>query len=127
MSTAFLGKIVVTAFLLPIRYISLLFDVKFPQSVCFLYTLFVDASGLFYILILIEICMVKFWIRFVWRAVRPINDKFICFSLTVINIFMSLFWAFLATMGGSGNKYAPLILDKITAFEVFGQSKPVKL
>ena len=127
MSTAFLVKIVVHAFLLPITYISLLFDVKFPQSVCFFYTLVSDAAGLFYILIVIEICMVKYWIRFVWRAIRPLDDSFVCLSLTVINIFMSPFWAFLTTMGGNGNKYGPIILDKITEMEVFGQSKPVKM
>ena len=127
MTTAFLGKIVVNAFNLPILYICLLFDVNFPESVFFFYTLFADVLGYFYLLIVIEICTVKYWIRFVWRAIRPIDDKFVCFSLTVIDIFMSLFWSFLTTMGGNGYKYGPLILDKITDFEVFGQTKPVKM
>ena len=127
MTIAFLGKTVVNTFTLPILYISLLFDVNFQEPVFIFFTVLSDALGYFYILVVIEICAVKYWIRFVWRAIRPIDDKFFCFSLTVINIFISLYWSFLTYMGGHGFRYAPMILDKVTAFELFGQSKPVKM
>ena len=46
--------------------------------------------------------MVKYWMKFVCRTVLPIDDQFVVTTLTIINIFVGLFFAALRLQSGGG-------------------------
>ena len=48
---------------------------------------------IFYLLLIMQICIVRFWIEFIWKSIRSINDSFVMVCITVIDIFISFIFS----------------------------------
>ena len=48
---------------------------------------------IFYLLLIMQICIVRFWIEFIWKSIRSINDSLVMACITVINTFLSFIFA----------------------------------
>ena len=73
--------------------ISALFDIRYPFFIAYIYQLFRFFSIIFYFLLIIQTCAIRFWIEFVWKSIRSINDSFVMVCITVINTFLSFILA----------------------------------
>ena len=78
-----------------IAFVSFVFDIRFPLYFGQLKTFVENALQFSEILLGIEVCWIKYWITFVWKSVHPIDDQFVVTCIAIINIFLSLFIAFL--------------------------------
>ena len=69
--------------------ISALFDIHYPFFIAYIYQLLKVFSIIFYFLLIIQTCIIRFWIEFIWKSVRSINDSFVMVCITVSNTFLS--------------------------------------
>ena len=69
--------------------ISALFDTHYPFFIAYIYQLSKVFSIIFYFLLIIQTCIIRFWIEFIWKSVRSINDSFVMVCITVSNTFLS--------------------------------------
>ena len=71
----------------------LVFEVQVSKvTICFCQILMI--FGQFFILfIIIESFLIRYWTKFVWKSVQPIDDKFIINFLAIFNSFISLLFA----------------------------------
>ena len=69
--------------------ISALFDIHYPFFIAYIYQLFRIFSIAFYFLLIIQTCIIRFLIEFIWKSVRSINDSFVMLCITVINTLLS--------------------------------------
>ena len=75
---------------LNILSISTLLDISYPFFIAYIYQLIKNACGIFFFLLLIQTCIFRFWIEFVWKSIRSINDNFVMFYITVMNSLVSI-------------------------------------
>ena len=73
--------------------ISALFDICYPFFIAYIYQLFRIFSFIFYFLLIIQTCIIRFWIEFIWKSIRSIKDSFVMVCITVINTFLSFIFA----------------------------------
>lgn len=72
-----------------IAFVSFVFDIRFPMIVGqfkVLLELTLDFSLVF---LCAEICLIKYWMAFVWKSVRPIDDVFVVTCINIVNTFLS--------------------------------------
>lgn len=67
----------------------------------------------FYLLSLIEICLVKYWLKYVRKRLICMDENFFVTSLTIINIMVSISFSFAKIMLG----------ERIQSSEVEGNNK----
>ena len=78
----------------------LVLEVKMPLGIIIACHL-IGIAGVFSILfILMESVLIQYWTEFVWKTVKPINDKFVIVWLTMVNIFISSFLSILTILTG---------------------------
>ena len=70
--------------------ISTLLDISYPFFVVYIYQLIRCMSRFFLSLLLIQTCIFRFWVDFVWKSIRSINDNFVMFYITVMNSLVSI-------------------------------------
>ena len=70
--------------------ISTLFDLSYPFFIVYIYQLMLNMNRIFFLLLLIQTCIIRFWIEFVWKSIRSINDNFVMFYITVMNSLVSI-------------------------------------
>ena len=73
--------------------ISTLLDISYPFFIAYIYQLIKNQCRIFLFLLLIQTCIFRFWIEFVWKSIRSINDSFVMVCITVINTFLSFILA----------------------------------
>ena len=73
--------------------ISALFDICYPFFIAYIYQLFRLFCIIFSFLLIIQTCAIRFWIEFVWKSIRSINDSFVMVCITVINTSLSFILA----------------------------------
>ena len=73
--------------------ISALFDIHYPFFIAYIYQIIRIFSVIFCNLLIIQTCIIRFWIEFIWKSVRSINDSFVMVCITVINTFLSFIFA----------------------------------
>ena len=73
--------------------ISALFDICYPFFIAYIYLLIRIFSIVFYVLLIIQTCIIRFLIEFIWKSVRSINDSIVTFFITVINTLLSFILA----------------------------------
>ena len=66
-----------------------LFDIHYPFFIAYIYQLFQLFTIGFYFLLIIQTCIIRFWIEFIWKSIRSINDSFVMVCITVINTLLS--------------------------------------
>ena len=70
--------------------ISTLFDISYPFFIVYIYQLMLNMNRIFFLLLLIQTCIIRFWIEFVWKSTRSIDDNFVMVYITVMNTLLSL-------------------------------------
>ena len=70
--------------------ISTLLDIRYPFFIVYLYQSIRNMSRIFFSLLLIQTCIFRFWIEFVWKSIRSINDNFVMFYITLMNSLVSI-------------------------------------
>ena len=73
--------------------ISALFDICYPFFIAYIYQLIRIFSIVFYVLLIIQTCIIRFLIEFIWKSVRSINDSIVMLCITVINTLLSFILA----------------------------------
>ena len=73
--------------------ISALFDICYPFFIAYIFQLIRVFSIVFYVLLIIQTCIIRFLIEFIWKSVRSINDSIVMLSITVINTLLSFILA----------------------------------
>ena len=66
-------------------FISVLFDISYPFFLVYIYHLFRIFTLVFYVLLIFQICIMRFLIEFIWKSVRSINDSIVMPCITIIN------------------------------------------
>ena len=78
----------------------LVLEVKMPLGVIIICH-YIGIAGVFSILFIIfESVLILYWMEFVWKTVKPIDDKFVIVWLTLVNIFISSFLSILTILTG---------------------------
>ena len=81
---------------------SALFDLQFPYFVVYIYK-FIRIFTLFFILfVAIQSCLIRYWIEFVWKSVKAIDDKLIMVFIRVNTVFQSMIFAFMFVWNAGG-------------------------
>ena len=70
--------------------ISTLLDISYPFFIVYNYQLIGKMCSIFFLLLLIQTCFIRFWIEFVWKSTRCINDNFVMVYITVMNSLVSI-------------------------------------
>ena len=70
--------------------ISTLFDISYPFFIVYIYQLMLNMNRIFFLLLLIQTCIIRFWIEFVWKSTRSINDHFVMVYIRVMNTLVSI-------------------------------------
>ena len=84
--------------------ISALFDIHYPFFISYIYQLIRFFSITFYFLLVIQTCIIRLWIEFVWKSIRSINDSFAIVCITGINTLLSFIFAAGLIWNGEGWK-----------------------
>ena len=84
--------------------ISTLLDICYPFFIVYIYQLIRSMCRIFLFLLLIQTCIFRFWIEFVWKSIRSINDSFAIVCITVINTLLSFIFAAGLIWNGEGWK-----------------------
>ena len=84
--------------------ISTLLDISYPFFVVYIYQLIRCMSRFFLSLLLIQTCIFRFWVEFVWKSIRSINDSFAINCITGINTLLSFIFAAGLIWNGEGWK-----------------------
>ena len=81
---------------------SALFDLQFPYFLVYIYK-FIRIFTLFFILfVAIQSCLIRYWIEFVWKSVKAIDDKLIMVFIRVNTVFQSMIFAFMFVWNAGG-------------------------
>ena len=81
---------------------SALFDLQFPYFLVYIYK-FIRIFTLFFILfVAIQSCLIRYWIEFVWKSVKAIDDKLIMVFISVNTVFQSMIFAFMFVWNAGG-------------------------
>ena len=81
---------------------SALFDLQFPYFLVYIYK-FIRIFTLFFILfVAIQSCLIRYWIEFVWKSVKAIEDKLIMVFIRVNTAFQSMIFAFMFVWNAGG-------------------------
>ena len=68
-----------------IKSVSFVFEIDMPTCINYL-QIFIGVFAWGFILqTLLEYCLLKYWVEFVWKSVRPIDDQFISIFLYLLN------------------------------------------
>ena len=81
---------------------SALFDLQFPYFLVYIYK-FIRIFTLFFILfVVIQSCLIRYWIEFVWKSVKAIDDKLIMVFIRVNTVFQSMIFALMFVWNAGG-------------------------
>ena len=84
--------------------ISTLFDISYPFFIVYIYQLMLNMNRIFFLLLLIQTCIIRFWIEFVWKSTRSINDHFVMVYIRVMNTLVSIALAAGGILNAEGMK-----------------------
>ena len=76
-----------------INTIEILFEISLPRIIQEFYTWETNFMLTYFALTLLEIWTIKFWLKFIRKRMIVMNESFMVFSLTFINIMISTLWA----------------------------------
>ena len=86
-----------------IQAFEIIFDLEYPKFVAHLNAFLQIQPNNFAVLTLLEIIAIKFWFKFIQKKVLAMNDEFLTFSLTFINLFISSIFTLVKIILGDGD------------------------
>ena len=81
---------------------SALFDLQFPYFLVYIYK-FIRIFTLFFILfVAIQSCLIRYWIEFVWKSVKAIDDNMIMAFIRGNTALQSMIFALMSVWNAGG-------------------------
>ena len=110
--------------ILTIRTILTVFDLTLPLNISYFF-LFCECLSIFYnLLTIIEISWLKYFYKFVWKSVRPLDEGFVVSCFTLNNIIFGALLTIAWIMSGSGKKWLMKVADPLEWHITFWISDP---
>ena len=81
---------------------SALFDLQFPYFVVYIFGLIRIFTFFFVLFLAIQSCLIRYWIEFVWKSVKAIDDKLIMAFIRGNTAFQSMIFAFMFVWNAGG-------------------------
>ena len=78
------------------------FDVRFPLWIGYAQFIIVHFNILFIIFTFLECIVLKYWMKFVCKTILPIDTQFVVTTLTITNLIIGSFLAFVRLQSGGG-------------------------
>ena len=83
----------------------LVLEVQMPMGIIYVCHFIRTASSFFLMFIIFESVLIRYWTEFVWKTVKPIDDQFVIFCLTLINTFISSYLSIFKILSGGDGKH----------------------
>ena len=58
----------------------------------------------FLMFLVIQSCIIRYWTEFIWKSVRPIDDRFVMAFLTAKDTFLSILFSTMVVWNADGMK-----------------------
>ena len=87
-----------------LAFLYALFDVHYPDFIVYIYLFIRIFSILFGLSIVFHACINRILTEFVWKSIKPINDKIIMVFLTANITFQSSLFSIMLIFNGNGLK-----------------------
>ena len=112
--------------ILTLRTIITIFDLTLPLNLSY-FILFCESFSIFYqLLTFIEISWLKYFYKFVWKSVRPLDDGFVVSCFTLNNIVFGTLLSIAWIMSGSGKLHLMHVADPFEWHITYWISDPTK-
>ena len=110
--------------LLTLRTILIIFDLTLPLNLSY-FLFFCEFFFLFYyILTYTEVSWLKYFYKFVWKSVRPLDEGFVVSCCTLNNIVFGSLLSIVFMMSGRGKKWLMHVADPLDWHITFWISDP---
>ena len=109
---------------LTIRTILTIFDLTLPINFSYFFLFCECFFVYYYLLTIIEISWLKFFFKFVWKSVRPLDEGFVVFCFTFNNIVFGTLLTIAWMMSGSGKIWLMKVADPLEWHITFWISDP---
>ena len=76
-----------------INSVQMIFDVNFPLHIKYFYFFQKMQLVLNFYLTMIEVCLMKYWLKFVRKKIITIDDSFVSVGITLTNVMLSSMFA----------------------------------
>ena len=83
----------------------LVLEVQMPMGIIYACHFIRTTASFFLMFIIFESVLIRYWTEFVWKTVKPIDDQFVIFCLTLINTFISSYLSILKILSGGDPKH----------------------
>ena len=81
-----------------------LFDIHFPFYIVYIHKFVTVFSMFFFLFLVIQSCIIRYWTEFIWKSVRPIDDRFVMAFLTAKDTFLSILFSTMVVWNADGMK-----------------------
>ena len=97
---------------LTLRTILSIFNLTLPLNLAYFFLPFCESFFIFYsLLTYIEITWLKYFYKFVWKSVRPLDEGFVVSCFTLNNIVFATLLTGAWVMSGTGKMYLMNVID----------------
>ena len=90
------------------KSVSFVFEIDMPTYINYLQIFMGVFAWGFILQTLVEYCLLKYWVEFVWKSVRPIDDQFIPIFLYLLNCMAGLLFTIWNIVLESATDYSQL-------------------
>ena len=75
-----------------VKAVNFVFEIDSPTFINYI-QIIIGMFTLFFVLVtILEICLVKLWIEFVWKSVRCVNDQFLVTFILIMNTMIGIIY-----------------------------------
>ena len=114
------GMMVNTIFV-SIHLSDLILDRDLPIFASYLLTLTHEFMQMYGAFLNFEIFFIKYWVEFIWKSVRQVNDNFIMVFLTVSNLSFAMIFTHWIVVSGDEHINAKLLMNEFVWTTLFYQ------
>ena len=115
--------VIVDVIFVSIRLSDVILGDRLPIFAIYLETMtheFIQCFGFF---ILLEIFLIKYWIEFVWKSMRQIDDSFIINFLTIFNASLAITFSCFMVVRGDEHINAKMVMNEFDWTQLFYKRK----
>ena len=99
----------------------LILDRNLPIFASYLLTLTHEFMQMYGAFLNFEIFFIKYWVEFIWKSVRQVNDNFIMVFLTVSNLSFAIIFTHWIVVSGDEHINAKLLMNEFDWTTLFYQ------
>ena len=76
-----------------VNSIQIVFDLNYPSILKYFYYFQKMQLVFMFYLTMIEVCLLKYWLKFIRKKIIAMDDSFVCFGITLANLFVTTLFA----------------------------------